>query len=687
MAIFHMSFSNISAGKGRSAIASAAYRSGKKLFDQKEGRSYFYARSVMPESFILTPKNAPAWASDREQLWNEVERKDRRANSRYAKEFNVALPVELSEDEQKELLTKYVQENFVDEGMVADVAIHRDHPDNPHAHVMLTNRPFNPDGTWGLKSKRENILDENGNKTYTGNSRFPRSRKVWLVDWDKKEKINQWRHNWAVSVNQVLEQKNIPDRISEKSFIEQGIDDTPMQHEGINSKRYERKEFNQQVKNYRKAKASYKNNQEKVINRGHLDSLSRHFSFNEKRVVKELSHELKTYISLESLDDKRRMLFNWKNSTLIKHAVGEDVTKQLLTINQQESSLKKADELLNKVVDRTTKKLYPELNFEQTTQAERRELIKETDSEQTIFKGSELNERLMNIRDDLLTQQLLTFTKRPYVGWKLLMQQEKEVKIELKYTLMIHDDNLESLEHVDQGLLEKYSPTEQQKITRAVKDLRTIMAVKQVIQTQYQEVLRRAFPNGNFNELPMIKQEQAYTAVMYYDPVLKPCQAETIEQWQADPPQVFSPQEHQQGLAYLSGQLSLDQLENHHLQRVLKHDGTRQLFLGECKVDPTIKNSQIEKIQKQLKGQQAKDDQYRKANIGHYQPLNYKPVSPSYYLKTAFSNAIMTALYAHDEDYERQKQARSLKETEWEMTKKQRQHQTRNRHEDGGMHL
>lgn len=687
MAIFHMSFSNISAGKGRSAIAGASYRSGEKLFDQKEGRSYFYARSVMPESFILTPKNAPEWASDREKLWNEVERKDRRANSRYAKEFNVALPVELSEDEQKELLTKYVQENFVDEGMVADVAIHRDHPDNPHAHVMLTNRPFNPDGTWGLKSKRENILDENGNKTYTGNSRFPRSRKVWLVDWDKKEKITEWRHNWAVSVNQVLEQKNIPDRISEKSFIEQGIDDTPMQHEGINSKRYERKEFNQQVKNYRKAKASYKNNQEKVINRGHLDSLSKHFSFNEKRVVNELSHELKTYISLESLDDKRRMLFNWKNSTLIKHAVGEDVTKQLLTINQQESSLKKADELLNKVVDRTTKKLYPELNFEQTTQAERRELIKETDSEQTVFKGSELNERLMNIRDDLLTQQLLTFTKRPYVGWKLLMQQEKEVKIELKYTLMIHDDSLESLEHADQGLLEKYSPTEQQKITRAVKDLRTIMAVKQVIQTQYQEVLKRAFPNGDFNELPMIKQEQAYTAVMYYNPALKPCKVETIAQWQAKPPQVFSSQEHQQGLAYLSGQLSLDQLENHHLQRVLKHDGTKQLFLGECKVDPTIKNSQIEKIQKQLKEQQAKDDQYRKANMGHYQPLNYKPVSPSYYLKTAFSNAIMTALYAHDEDYQRQKQERGLKETEWEMTKKQRQHQTRNRHEDGGMHL
>ena len=686
MAIFHMSFSNISAGKLRGAVASAAYRSGEKLFDEKENRGYFYARRVTPEAFILTPENAPEWASDRQKLWNEVEKKDRKANSRYAKEFNVALPVELTNEEQKTLITKFVQETFVNKGMVADVAIHRDHEENPHAHVMLTNRPFNPDGSWGLKSKTQYVLDKNGKQLLTKNGN-PKQRKIWLVDWDKPGKVEEWRTAWANEVNSLFQAKGMPERISEKSYEEQGIEKTPTKHEGHNSQTKERKAFNEAVKEQDRTKKQYQNNQEKINNQKHFDALSQHFSFNEKRLVKELSHELKTYISLESLDDKRRLLFNWKNSALIKHAIGEDMTKQLLTINQQESSLKKADELLNKVVDRTTKKLYPELDFEQITAAERRELIKETNSEQMIFKGSELNERLMNIRDDLLTRQLLTFTKRPYVGWKLLMQQEKEVRIKLKYTLMIHDDSLESLEHVDQGLLEKYSPTEQQKITRAVKDLRAIMAVKQVIKTQYHEVLKRAFPKGDLDGLPLIKQEQAYTAVMYYDPVLKPCQAETIEQWQADPPQVFSPQEHQQGLAYLSGQLSLDQLENHHLQRVLKHDGTKQLFLSECKVDSTIKNSQIEKIQKQLKEQQAKDDQYRKANMGHYQPLNYKPVSPSYYLKTAFSNAIMTALYAHDEDYERQKQARGLKDTEWEMTKKKRQHQTRNRHEDGGMHL
>ena len=686
MAIFHMSFSNISAGKGRSAIASAAYRSGEKLFDDKEGRRYFYARSVIPESFILTPKNAPAWASDREKLWNEVEKNDRKSNSRYAKEFNVALPVELSESEQKELLTKYVQENFVDEGMVADVAIHRDHPDNPHAHVMLTNRPFNPDGTWGQKTKTEYILDSHGNKTKTpaGNVR---NRKIWLVDWDKKEKITEWRHNWAASVNQALEQKNIPDRISEKSFVEQGIADTPMQHEGINSKRYERKAFNQQVKTYRKSKAGYKNMQEKVINRGHLDSLSKHFSFNEKKVVKELSHELKTYISLESLDDKRRMLFNWKNSTLIKHAVGEDVTKQLLTINQQESSLKKADELLNKVVDRTTKKLYPELDFEQITAAERRELIKETNSEQTIFKGSELNERLMNIRDDLLTRQLLTFTKRPYTSWQLVNQQAQTIEKQLTTVLAKHGHQLDDLKHTDRGMLAAYQPNELEFISKAVKNLRVMREVKAVVQTQYNSILTTAFPDSDLDKLETIDKEQIYTAVVYYDPELKPLSANDLSQLQQQPPVVFTSQQHQAGLNYLLGKIELKDIQNHRLQRVLKHDGTRQLFIGECGQDPKLDHKQIEMVQARLKQQTTRFDQYKQDQIKDYQAINYYPTSPKNYLTNILDEALMTILYAKNTDYLRKQQLRGLKETEWEMTKKQRQHQTRNRHEDGGMHL
>ncbi len=681
-----MSFSNISAGKGRSAIASAAYRSGEKLFDDKEGRHYFYARSVMPESFILTPKNAPEWASDREKLWNEVEKNDRKSNSRYAKEFNVALPVELSESEQKELLTKYVQENFVDQGMVSDVAIHRDHPDNPHAHVMLTNRPFNPDGSWGLKAKTQYIKDENGKQLLT-KSGFPKQRKIWLVDWDKKEKINEWRKNWALSVNQFLAQKNIPDRISEKSFVDQGIQETPTQHEGINSQRKNRKAFNQQVRAQRNAQAKYHNLDEKIRNHEHFDALTDELSFSEKHTISHLSQQLKTYVDLEHLDDKQRMLFNWKNSSLIKHAIGEDVTKQLLTIDQQTTSLAQANQLLNKVVERATKKLYPELNFEQTTAAERRELIKETNSEQTIFKGSELAERLADIRNDLLTQQLLTFTRRPYTSWQLVNQQTQTIEKQLTTVLAKHGHQLDDLKHTDRGILAAYQPSELEFISKAVKDLRVIREVKAVVQTQYDSILTTAFPDSDLDKLETIDKEQIYTAVVYYDPELKPLSADDLSQLQQQPPVVFTSQQHQAGLNYLLGRMELKDIQDHRLQRVLKHVGTRQLFIGECGQDPKLDHKQIEMVQARLKQQAMRFDQYKQAQVKDYQAINYHPTSPKNYLMNILDEALMTILYAKNTDYLRKQQLRGLKETEWEMTKKKRQHQTRNRHEDGGIHL
>ena len=686
MAIFHMSFSNISAGKGRSAIASAAYRSGEKLFDDKEGRSYFYARSVMPESFILTPKNAPKWANDRQKLWNEVEKKDRKANSRYAKEFNVALPVELTNEEQKALITKFVQETFVDKGMVADVAIHRDHEENPHAHVMLTNRPFNPDGSWGLKSKTQYVLDKNGKQLLTKNGN-PKQRKIWLVDWDKPGKVEEWRHAWAEEVNSLFQAKGMPERISEKSYEEQGIEKTPTKHEGHNSQTKERKAFNEAVKEQDRTKKQYQNNQEKINNQKHFDALSQHFSFNEKRLIKELSHELRTYVSLESLDDKRRMLFNWKNSVLIKHAVGEDIRKELLTINRQSQSLEKADRLLEKVTNRVIERLYPELKLDEITPAERQELIKETNSEQKVFKGEELHDRLLMIREDLINRQLLTFTKRPYISWQLLSKQETRDKEKLTQILSKHGNSLEELETANRGVLVNYSPVEQGQIKQAVKDLRTIKAVKEIVQTQYQAVLKQAFPDTPIDKAPIEKQEQVYTALMYYNPSLKACQLETIKAWQKEPPVVFTHEEHEQGLAYLTGKKALNDLTNKQLQRVMKYDGTRQLFLGECENDPAIKDSRIKTVRQEIANGQNQDDQKRQSQLSDYEPFNYKEVTPSYYLETAFSDALLGILYSRSEDRRRSKQAKGLRETEWKMTRKQRQHQTRNRHDDFGLHM
>ncbi|KRL65697.1 nicking enzyme TraA protein [Companilactobacillus versmoldensis DSM 14857 = KCTC 3814] len=659
----------------RSAVASASYRSGEKLFSDKEGKSYFYKRDVMPEAFILTPKNAPEWAKDRQQLWNEVEKKDRKANSRYAKEFNVALPIELSEQEQKDLLTKYVQENFVNSGMVADVAIHKDHPDNPHAHVMLTNRPFNPNGTWGLKSKRENILDKNGNKTYTKNSRFPRSRKIWLVDWDKKEKIPEWRKNWANAVNQVLEAKNLPDRISEKSYEEQGIDEVATQHEGINSQKEKRQEFNRNVKQQRQAKAEAKNANEKIHNIRRIETLQRHYSFDEKHIVAQLSKQLKTFVSLENVDEKQRMLFNWKNSATIKQAIGQDMTKQLVTINQQEKSLAEANQLLDKVVSRTVKKLYPDIDFEQTTIAEQRELIKETDSEQKVFAGGELKDRLAMIRTNILNQQVLTFTKRPFASLLMLEKQEQRAKETISDILANKGYQLADIKRTKGTLLSDFDKKQQDVLKKNIKELSAVNEIKQVVDTQYNNVLSKTFPDMSLDQVKMTEKERLYTAVVYYNPELKSLEKRDLDQLKNNPPVQFTTQEHAQGLAYLSGQVKSDEIQNANLLRVLKNRGTQQLFIGEAGQDKKISARQVEQAKKGIQQHNQRNDNFRKENMPDYRAVNYNENTPARYLNKLLSDTLMSLLYENNQDQERNKQKKGQRELEYELEKKKRQHQ------------
>ena len=663
----------------RSAVASASYRSGDKLFSDKEGNTYYYARDVKPEAFILTPKNAPDWAKDRQKLWNEVEKKDRKSNSRYAKEFNVALPVELSESEQKELLTKYVQENFVDQGMVADVAIHRDHPDNPHAHVMLTNRPFNPDGTWGIKSRKEYILDEKGNKTYT-KSGYARNRKIWLTDWDKKEKITEWRHNWATAVNQVLEAKNLPDRISEKSYEEQGIDEVATQHEGINSQKEKRQEFNQNVKQQRQAKAEAKNANEKIHNERRMQTLQRHYSFDEKRLVAQLSNRLKTFVSLENLDEKQRMLFNWKNSAMIKQAVGEDVTKQLVTITQQEKSLSEANQLLDKVVNRTVSKLYPDVDFEQITMSEKRELVKETDSEQRVFTGDELKDRLAMIRTNIINQQVLTFTKRPFASWLMLEKQEQRAKETISDILANKGYQLADIKRTKGTLLSDFDEKQQAVLKKNIKELSAINETKQVVDTQYNNVLSKTFPDMSLDQVKMTEKERLYTAVVYYNPELKSLEKRDLDQLRNNPPVQFTTQEHAQGLAYLSGQVKSDEIQNANLLRVLKSRGTQQLFIGEAGQDKKISAKQLEQAKQAVKQHNQKNDDFRKENMPDYRAVNYNENTPANYMNKLLSDTLMSLLYENGQDHELNRQKKAQKELEYELDKKKRQHQKHSRH-------
>src|SRR5699024_9348912 len=317
MAIYHLSVQTISRGKGQSAIASAAYRSGEKLHSERYGKDNFYSRKIQPETFILKPEHAPEWTLNREKLWNEVEKVEKPVNARLAREINIALPVELTNEEQRDLAEKYVKENFVDEGMVADVSIHRDDIKNPHFHIMLTTRPYEKNGEGEKESNKIYILDENNEKQKTENGHV-RSRKENTTDWDSKERLSIWRKSWADMANEYLENKGLTERISEKSYAEQGIDKQPTIHEGYVARKMEKEgkvsdrcEINRKIKkgNYEKqankTEDTFEKTSEKVI---------APLKFEEKRELKEIAKELKVFVNYDNLIEKDRMLKNWKIS-------------------------------------------------------------------------------------------------------------------------------------------------------------------------------------------------------------------------------------------------------------------------------------------------------------------------------------------------------------------------------------
>lgn len=163
MAIYHMEAKVISRGTGRSAVAAAAYMSCNKIYNDYDGVQHDYSKNqgLVWEQVFLPQFATPEWA-DRSALWNAVEESEKSKDSRLAREFVVALPVELKKDEWIKLLSEFIQDNFVSEGMCADVAIHDTDGHNPHAHIMLTVRPLDKNGKWQNKTEKEYLCIRNG---------------------------------------------------------------------------------------------------------------------------------------------------------------------------------------------------------------------------------------------------------------------------------------------------------------------------------------------------------------------------------------------------------------------------------------------------------------------------------------------------------------------------------------------
>lgn len=241
---FHFNISIISRGKGKSAVASATYISCEKLTNEWDGVTHdYHNKKGLEDKEIFLPENAPKEFLDRSTLWNSVELNEKAINSQLARNFIIALPKELSLEENKELIREFIQENFVSKGMIADLAIHQGNDEgngNIHAHIMTTVRPLSQDGTWGAKSKKEYLFDEQGNKILGKNGK-PKTRKIDLTDWNNKENAEKWREHFATLCNQYLEKAGEQKRVDHRSYQRQGKEEIPTIHLGASAGALERK--------------------------------------------------------------------------------------------------------------------------------------------------------------------------------------------------------------------------------------------------------------------------------------------------------------------------------------------------------------------------------------------------------------------------------------------------------------
>lgn len=228
MAIYHFSAKVISRANGSSAVAAAAYRSASRLQDERLGRPHdFTNKAGVVHSEILLPDGAPARWRDRETLWNEVEAGEIRRDAQLAREVEFAIPREMNQADGVQLARDFVQREFVDRGMVADLNVHwdvaEDGPPKPHAHVMLSMRQVESDG-FGQKAR----------------------------DWNRTELLSHWREAWADHVNARLGELDIDAAIDHRSLKDQGIDLEPQNKIGAAALgRTERGEFAERLTEHR----------------------------------------------------------------------------------------------------------------------------------------------------------------------------------------------------------------------------------------------------------------------------------------------------------------------------------------------------------------------------------------------------------------------------------------------------
>lgn len=258
MAQYHFHVDICNGGTG-AAVASAAYQSGQMMTDDLGRAKKYKNEERVVYTNLITPDNAPEWAHDRQALWREVERKEG-VKGQYARKYNIALPCELSVDQQIEL-ADHIAEYYRSRGMCVDYAVHVDldpqkkaDQRNTHLHVMTTMRQFNPDGTWAQKWRNVTVRDRNGKAICVGRDKNGRKRykhvKMAINNWSERDELVNQRKMVADLSNAALAKAGFAARVDHRSYLDQGILNIPTKHLGHANVAKERRGIHTKIGDY-----------------------------------------------------------------------------------------------------------------------------------------------------------------------------------------------------------------------------------------------------------------------------------------------------------------------------------------------------------------------------------------------------------------------------------------------------
>ena len=333
----HFEINIVKRSEGGSAVSAAAYQTGEKLFSDWD-RKYMYhgTKEELVLKEILLPAHAPPEFADRNKLWNSAEAAEPNWNSQLARRLKIALPIELSMEDNIALAREYCEKEFASKGMIVDLAVHDPEPPNhnPHFHVLLTMRPLDEKGNWAPKARKEYVLDKDGNRIRGPNGKY-KVRKIPTVDWNARGNAEIWRHDWENLQNQYLERAGRAEHVCMKSYERQGLDTIPTVHMGPAVMALERKGIRTDVGNL--------NREIRAVNamiRFLKDTILKLTSWlaNLRQAIKEIEMEPEEIYLVDLLNRKfdqraNERFLTWRNSHAVKKAESADFKRFVAIVN------------------------------------------------------------------------------------------------------------------------------------------------------------------------------------------------------------------------------------------------------------------------------------------------------------------------------------------------------------------